>query len=224
MASSLFKLLYVCNGNDARSALAAACTERLAAAKDGDIRWEIDSAGTHAVDGDGLRSEAAVAADSLTLDLSDHRASLLTPERCQDPDLILAMSWDQISHIWSLVPEAWDKVFTIKEFIHWAKRAPVRPPILFSDRAEQMRDKIIQAHVARKRARADYGFWGGIRPQDLNLIEPNGKGDEAWQALGQAVYALVSDVLTLLLATGDGRRPEPHTRRSPKHKAARSRR
>lgn len=224
MAPSLFKLLYVCNGNDARSALAAACTERLAASSDGDIEWEIDSAGTHAIAGGGFRSEAVVAADSLTLDLSGHRASLLTPERCQDPDLILAMSWDQISHIWSLVPEAWDKVFTMKEFIHWARRAPVRPPILFSDRVEQMRDKIIQAHIARKRARADYGFWGGIRPQDLNLIEPNGKGDMAWQALGQAVHALVSDVLTLLLATGDGRRPEPHARRSPKHKAARSRR
>ena len=224
MAPTLFKLLYVCNGNDARSALAAACTERLAAENDGEIKWEIDSAGTHATVGEGLRAEASVAADSLALDLSDHRASLLTADRCQDPDLILAMSWDQISHIWSLVPEAWDKVFTVKEFIHWAKRAPVRPPILFPDRVEQMRDKIIQAHSARKRARADYGFWGGIRPQDLNLIEPNGKGDEAWHALGQAVHALVSDVLTLLLATGDGRKTEPHTRRSSKHKAARSRR
>jgi protein-tyrosine-phosphatase len=224
MASSLFKLLYVCNGNDARSALAAACTQRLALELDGQILWDITSAGTHAVAGHGLRGEAMVAADALRLDLSDHRATLLTPERCAEPDLILAMSWDQISHIWSLVPQAWDKVFTVKEFIHWAKRAPVRPPILFSDRVEQMRDKIIQAHVARKRARADYGFWGGIRPQDLNLIEPNGKGDEAWQALGHAVHAVVSDVLTLLLATGDGRRPEAHAGRSKKRRTARSRR
>ena len=100
------------------------------------------------------------------------------------------MSWEQVSHIWSLVPGAWDKVFTVKEFIHWAKRAPVRPPILFADRGEAMRDKVIQAHAIRKRARADYGFWGGIRPQDLNLIEPNGKGDEAWTTLAQAVHAL----------------------------------
>ncbi|HYZ92478.1 MAG TPA: hypothetical protein VFA34_08790 [Actinomycetota bacterium] len=224
MALSLFRILYVCNGNDARSALAAACTQRLAGEIDGEVLWDISSAGTHAIDGVGLRDEATVAAEALTLDLSKHRATVLTPERCDGPDLILAMSWDQISHIWSLVPQAWDKVFTMKEFIHWAKRAPVRPPILFSDRVEQMRDKIIQAHAARKRARADYGFWGGIRPQDLNLIEPNGKGDEAWQALGQAVQALVSDVLTLLLATGHGRRAEAHTGRSKKRKPARSRR
>jgi protein-tyrosine-phosphatase len=224
MASSLFKLLYVCNGNDARSALAEACTSELVAKSAGEVQWAIESAGTHAIDGVTLRSEATIAADTLSLDLSEHRASALTAERCQDPDLILAMSWDQVSHIWSLVPEAWEKVFTVKEFVHWAKRAPVRPPILFSDRGEQMRDKIIQAHAARKRARADFGFWGGIRPQDLNLIEPNGKGDEAWKALGQAVHALVSDVLTLLLATGDGRRTPAHGRRAPRRKPARSRR
>jgi protein-tyrosine-phosphatase len=224
MAQSHFKLLFVCNGNDARSPIAAACTDRLVAESDADVEWHIASAGTHAVNGHGLRPEAAVAADTLSLDLSDHRASVLTPAECQEPDLILAMSWDQISHIWSLVPEAWEKVFTVKEFIHWGKRAPVRPPILFAHRAEQMRDKIVQAHAARKRARADFGFWGGIRPQDLNLIEPNGKGDEAWQALGQAMHALVSDVLTLLLATGDGQRPKAHGRRPARKRPARSRR
>ncbi len=220
MAQSLFKLLYVCNGNDARSPIAAACTSKLVAQRDPEIQWDVDSAGTHAVDGVGLRAEAKPAVQTLSLDLSGHSAGVLTPERCQDPDLILAMSWEQVSHIWSLVPNAWDKVFTVKEFIHWAKAAPVRPPILFADRGEQMRDKIVQAHAARKRARADYGFWGGIRPQDLNLIEPNGRGDEAWVALGQAVHALVSDVLTLLLATGTGRKPEVHPRRTTRHRVS----
>jgi len=224
MATSLFRILYVCNGDNARSPLAVACTNQLVGERERVVSWQAASAGTHAIDGDSLRPEAAFAAESLSLDLSGHRANRLAPEVCRDPDLILAMSWDQISHIWSLVPEAWEKVFTIKEFVHWATRAPVRPSILFADRVEQMRDKIIQAHAARKRARADYGFWGGIRPQDLNLIEPNGKGDEAWHALGQAVRALVSDVLTLLLATGDGARPEPHRRRASKRAPARSRR
>lgn len=225
MASSLFRILYVCNGDNARSPLAAACTHRLVGELDGDVRWEIGSAGTHAIEDDVLRPEASVAAEGLSLELSGHRAGRLTPEGCADPDLILAMSWDQVSHIWSLVPEAWDKVFTVKEFVHWAKRAPVRPSILFADRVEQMRDKIGQAHAARKRARADHGFWGGIRPQDLNLIEPNGRGEEAWLALGQAVHALVSDVLTLLLATGDGVRPEqPPRRRATRRRPARTRR
>jgi hypothetical protein len=133
------------------------------------------------------------------------------------------MSWEQVSHIWSLVPQAWDRVFTIKEFVHWAQRAPVRPPILFPDPLAEMRDKIIQAHAIRKRARADYGFWGGIRPQDLNLIEPNGKGEDAWTALAKAVHALVSDVI-MLLRGPDHRKAQPIARNVSKKHTPRARR
>jgi protein-tyrosine phosphatase len=198
MATSHFKLLYVCDGNNARSPLAVACTQ--AAVKDGTdgVVWHVDSAGTEAVEGALVRHEMAAAAESLGLDISEHRATQLQPHNCEAPDLILAMSWEQVSHIWSLVPQAWDKVFTVKEFVHWAKRAPVRPPILFPDKIAEMRDKIVQAHAIRKRARADYGFWGGIRPQDLNLIDPSGKGPDAWDALAKAMQALTADVITLL--------------------------
>jgi protein-tyrosine-phosphatase len=198
MTGSRFTLLYVCNGDNARAPLAAACTRSLVAAGRNGIVWDVDSAGTETLIGGAMRSEALRAAPELGVDIADHIPSLLTAERCEEPDLILAMSWEQVSHIWSLVPQAWDKVFTVKEFVHWAQRAPSRPPILFADRGEQMRDKVVQAHAVRKRARADFGFWGGIRPQDLNLIEPNGKGDDAWAALAKAVHALASDVITLL--------------------------
>ena len=198
MTDSRFRILYVCNGDNARAPLAAACTRSLVRSGPPGIVWDVDSAGTETLIGGSMRSEAIRAAGLLEVDIADHIPSLLTSERCEDPHLILAMSWEQVSHIWSLVPQAWDKVFTVKEFVHWAQRAPSRPPILFADRGEQMRDKVIQAHAVRKRARADFGFWGGIRPQDLNLIEPNGKGDEAWAALAKAVHALVSDVITLL--------------------------
>lgn len=203
MLSTDFHILFVCNGDNARAPLAAACAEALTVRNKLGLRWTIDSAGTEAVDGSPIRAEAQRAATALDLDLSGHQPTPLLADACTAPDLILAMSWDQVSHIWSLVPGAWDKVFTVKEFIHWAKRAPARPPILFADRAEAMRDKVVQTHGVRKRARADHGFWGGVRPQDLNLIEPNGKGDEAWTTLAHAIRALASDVVTLLLG------PEP---------------
>ncbi len=218
MAASHFKLLFVCEGNDARSPLAVACA-RAAVANDKDgIVWHIDSAGTEAADGAKVRHEALSAAAVLGFDLGEHRATQLQPHNCDDPDLILAMSWDQISYIWSLVPQAWDKAFTIKEFVHWAKRAPVRPPILFPNKLAEMRDKVVQAHALRKRARADYGFWGGIRPQELNLIDPTGKGPEAWDALAKAMEALAADVITLL------RGPEVVTPIAPKRTAARGKR
>jgi protein-tyrosine-phosphatase len=230
MSESRFNILYVCNGDNARAPLAAAATRSIVAKGKNAISWDVDSAGTETLIGGAMRSEALRAAGILELDISEHIPSLLTAERCEDPDLILAMSWEQVSHIWSLVPQAWDKVFTVKEFVHWAQRAPSRPPILFADRAEQMRDKVVQAHGVRKRARADFGFWGGIRPQDLNLIEPNGKGDEAWATLANAVHALVSDVITLLrgpevavVDASHGRHPRPRSRagRTAKTKARR---
>ena len=218
MATPHFKVLFVCNGNDARSPIAVACTQAAVADDRNGIVWHIDSAGTEAVDGAPVRYEAAVAAQSIGLDISDHRATQLQPHNCASPDLILAMSWEQVSNIWSLVPEAWDKVFTIKEFVHWAKRAPVRPPILFPNKLAEMRDKIVQAHQVRKRARADYGFWGGIRPQDLNLIDASGKGADAWEALARALQALTADVITLL------RGPEVVIPVAPKRTAARAKR
>jgi protein-tyrosine phosphatase len=210
-----FKILYVCGGNNARSPLAVACAQRAVADDPDGIIWHVDSAGTESIEGALVRPEAVAAAAALGLDIAEHRATALEAHNCEAPDLILAMSWDQVSHIWSLVPEAWDKVFTIKEFVHWAKRSPVRPPILFPNKLAEMRDKIVQAHAVRKRARADYGFWGGIRPQDLNLIDPTGKGPDAWLALAQALEALTTDVVTLL------RGPTP-LRPAPKAAPARS--
>ena len=222
MPTPSFKLLYVCNGNNARSPLAAACTGALLGREDTQVGWEISSAGTQAVEGDVVRPEVLQAAESIGLDLSGHRTTALQPGDCDEPDLILGMSWEHVSDIWSLVPGVWDKVFTIKEFIHWAKRAPVRPPILFPDVIAEMRDKVIQAHVVRKRARADHGFWGGIRPQDLNLIEPHGKGDAAWTTLAHATNALVSDVITLLRSAPTSEpapRPSHKSRRAPRAKS-----
>ncbi len=198
MPAAHFKILFVSSGNNARSPIAVACTRRSVQNDPDGVIWHVDSAGTEAIDGAIVRPEAVAAAAVLGVDIGDHRATPLQAHNCEAPDLVLAMSWDQVSHIWSMVPEAWDKVFTVKEFVHWAKRAPARPAILFPNKLAEMRDKIVQAHAIRKRARADYGFWGGIRPQDLNLIDPNGKGPDAWVALSRAMDALTSDVITLL--------------------------
>lgn len=199
MSAASFKLLLVCTGNIARSPIAEACARAyLASNGESEIQWEIASAGTHAVEGAPVRPEASRAAAGLGYDLSAGRAKVLVPEDLKERDLILAMNWEQIAHIWSLVPEAWERSFTLKEFVWWAKRSPSTPSIMFPDRSEQMRDKVRQAHIVRKRARADHGFWGGLRPEDLDLVEPEGKDDEVWADLAQAIRALITDSIRLV--------------------------
>jgi protein-tyrosine-phosphatase len=198
LTTPTFKILYVCTGNTARSPLAEAAARSVIGSNGCAADWDFGSAGTHAVVGDLPRPEILTAAESVGLDVTAHRARHLDAADLAEPDLILAMSWDQVSHIWSMEPEAWGKCFTLKEFVHWAKKAPTRPPLLFPDKTARLRDKVVQAHAVRKRARADHGFWGGLRPQDLNLVEPDGRDDLAWRKVAQAVQFLVTDSIRLV--------------------------
>src|SRR4029079_14613572 len=100
MPAPQFKVLYVCNGNNARSPIAVECTRAAVADDKHGIVWHVDSAGTQAVDGAAVRPEALLAAHTIGIDIGEHRATTLQPHNCEEPDLILAMSWDQVSHIW----------------------------------------------------------------------------------------------------------------------------
>lgn len=193
-----FKILYVCTRNTACSPFAEACTRELVEKADASCDWLIASAGTAATAGDPAAPELVAVAESFSMDVGGHKAAELTGADCESADLVLAMSWDEAAHVWSLVPDSWGKCFTLREFVHWAKQAPSRPSILFPDKRTRMKDRIEQAHAIRRRARADFGFWGGLRPQDLNVTEPDGRGDAAWRAFAQNVRLMATDAVKLL--------------------------
>lgn len=91
-------VLFVCSGNTCRSPLAAVVFRHLLDQESrGDV--VIGSAGTGAYDGEPASEGAYLVALERGLDLSGHRARLLTPELVAGADLILTMSGGHLARV-----------------------------------------------------------------------------------------------------------------------------
>ncbi len=88
---SMKRILLVCTGNICRSPLAAALMER-ALKERGVDGIDVSSAGTGAWDGAPVSEGAYLVALEQGLDLSGHRARLLTRDLVEQCDLILTMA------------------------------------------------------------------------------------------------------------------------------------
>src|ERR1041385_50525 len=84
------RVLFVCTGNICRSPLAASLLER--ALKERGLEVEVSSAGTGAWDGAPASEGAYLIGIEKGLDLSGHRARLLTRELVEDSDLVFTMA------------------------------------------------------------------------------------------------------------------------------------
>jgi len=85
------RILVVCTGNICRSPMAEALIRRELESR-GAQGYIVESAGTGAWDGNGASEGAYLVSLENGLDLSDHRASLLTPQRVESSDIILTMA------------------------------------------------------------------------------------------------------------------------------------
>ena len=83
-------LLIVCTGNTCRSPLAEAIARRLIALRGLDVT--VASAGTNASEGMPASDGSLLVGLERSLDLSLHRARLLTRERLAEADLVLTMA------------------------------------------------------------------------------------------------------------------------------------
>jgi len=105
-------VLFVCTGNICRSPLAASLLER--ALQERSIEVAVASAGTGAWDGAPASEGAYLVGLERGLDLSGHRARLLTRELVERADLILTMARHHRARVDELGGEG--KVFVLGEY------------------------------------------------------------------------------------------------------------
>lgn len=110
------KILFVCTGNLARSPLAEHAFQKALAGR-GVTSVLAESAGTMAYDGAPAAGKAVREGAERGLDLSRHRARLLTRSMVDEADMALVMERHQYHHTLALAPGSGEKTFMLASFI-----------------------------------------------------------------------------------------------------------
>lgn len=191
----MFRILVVCSGNVCRSPIA----ERVLRAGFADIpQIEVASAGTMALVGKPMPTQAADLAISLGADPTGHAARQLTAELVEAADLILVAAREHRSAIVTLVPRASRKTFTIREFARLAEGGEGWETILPSDApiGEALPGLVVELAARR-------GSLLPVDPIDDDVIDPYRRDDTVYAQTGRELQpALAVIVESVRRATG----------------------
>jgi protein-tyrosine-phosphatase len=185
----MFKVVFICTGNRARSAIAEAYLRR---ATDG-LPVVVESAGTLDLEPGPALPEAIEAARGYGLDLSKHRSRCLIGLDFSDADLVLGF---EQQHIATAVVDGGangTKAFLMAELIRLLKEAQIPHS---DDVEERARQAVKAASDARLRASR---FVPGEE-----LADPIGKGEKAFEETARAVTAACTDLCLALFGAGPG--------------------
>jgi protein-tyrosine phosphatase len=138
-----FGVLYICTGNVSRSPMAEYLL-RASAAPSADL--EISSAGMAALAGDPMDRPAAAVLEWLGIDPSGHRARQFDVSMAARADLVLTAERAHREQISAMLPTAFRRVFTIKEFARLAPLLTERDPRIAVAEAAAKRAAVARPH------------------------------------------------------------------------------
>ena len=107
------KILFVCSGNTCRSPIAEGIAKEVFSSPE---TYQISSAGTSALDGLPASSLATMVASQNSIDLSEHRARLLSGAIVKDADLIITMGSKHRETVGIIDPSTLEYAFLLTEF------------------------------------------------------------------------------------------------------------
>lgn len=111
----MLHILFVCTGNTCRSPMAEGLLRKLA--KERGIELEVRSAGVSAISGTSIsRHAAAILRDEGIQDLIE--SAQLTGQSVEWADLVLTLTGGHKRHLLQYFPDAVNKTYTLKEYVH----------------------------------------------------------------------------------------------------------
>jgi protein-tyrosine phosphatase len=193
VSSDVFTVLVVCTGNVNRSALGAVLLETWA-------QWylpepiaervRVTSAGLGAPVGRPMGRRSKAIAETLGADGSGHRAVQITEGAIRAADLVLVSSTEQRDSVLGLVPAALRSTFTIREAGSIAGATPGLPA---PNSVEELRERV--AAIAGNRS---------VAVGDQDIIDPQGKDDEAYRLMARQEVPPLARIAGALLGMPSG--------------------
>lgn len=170
-------VLMLCTGNVCRSPIAAALLSRRLAVLGKSVT--VRSAGT-AQQGYPPPPEVVSVMDGYSVDLASHRSRMVTASDIAGADLVLGMAREHVRHAVVTAPDAWPRVFTIRELVRRGEK--VGPRLA----GEPLLSWVSRAHDDRQRADLL-----GDSPSD-DVVDPIGGPLQAYAATAAVLDILVN--------------------------------
>lgn len=109
--------MFVCTGNTCRSVMSEGLARKILARKGVADSIKVISAGIAPVQGSPATPEAVAVMKEKGINLTHHKAQILSSELIREADLILTMTQDQKNQVLRVVPSACNRVFTLREYV-----------------------------------------------------------------------------------------------------------